>query len=144
MVWFADMSTEKTAMIVSNYTADETAGKFCQGAAAASARIRRTREWIQSSTRDDLHRLLHAGIRAVDIRDPSIRRKWAISSRRSPTRPNPALHHRRRSERCKTAIQTNNVDTDARGYIYIVDRANTGLHIPRAHRGAARQAAGLP
>jgi hypothetical protein len=27
------------------------------------------------------------------------------------------------------AIQTNNVDVDDRGYIYIVDRANTGLHI---------------
>jgi len=26
-------------------------------------------------------------------------------------------------------IQTNNVATDERGYIYIVDRANTGLHI---------------
>jgi hypothetical protein len=32
-------------------------------------------------------------------------------------------------ERCKTAIQTNNVDVDDRGYVYIVDRANTGLHI---------------
>jgi hypothetical protein len=27
------------------------------------------------------------------------------------------------------AIQTNNVEYDERGYIYIVDRANTGLHI---------------
>ena len=27
------------------------------------------------------------------------------------------------------AIQTNNVEVDDRGYIYIVDRANTGLHI---------------
>jgi len=26
-------------------------------------------------------------------------------------------------------VQTNNVATDDRGYIYIVDRANTGLHI---------------
>ena len=30
---------------------------------------------------------------------------------------------------CKVAIQTNNVETDDRGYIYIVDRANTGMHI---------------
>jgi hypothetical protein len=35
-------------------------------------------------------------------------------------------------ERCKTAIQTNNVEVDNRGYIYIVDRANTGLHILKA------------
>jgi hypothetical protein len=33
------------------------------------------------------------------------------------------------SERCRTAIQTNNVETDERGYVYAVDRANTGLHI---------------
>jgi hypothetical protein len=29
----------------------------------------------------------------------------------------------------KIAIQTNNVEVDDRGYIYIVDRANTGMHI---------------
>jgi hypothetical protein len=52
-------------------------------------------------------------------------------------------------ERCKTAIQSNNVETDVRGYIYVVDRANTGLHIRdmsgeqcahleiRAHHGAS-------
>ena len=32
-------------------------------------------------------------------------------------------------DRCKVAIQTNNLETDERGYIYIVDRANTGMHI---------------
>jgi len=40
------------------------------------------------------------------------------------------------------AIQTNNVETDERGYIYIVDRANTGLHILEL-TGAAREIAGL-
>jgi hypothetical protein len=30
---------------------------------------------------------------------------------------------------CPPSIQTNNVDTDERGFIYIVDRANTGAHI---------------
>jgi len=44
--------------------------------------------------------------------------------------------------RCKTAIQTNNVETDARGYIYIVDRANTGMHILELS-GGARTVAGL-
>ena len=29
----------------------------------------------------------------------------------------------------RRAIQTNNVEVDDRGYIYIVDRANTGMHI---------------
>jgi len=46
------------------------------------------------------------------------------------------------AERCKVAIQTNNVEVDDRGYIYIVDRANTGMHILEL-TGAARQVAGL-
>jgi hypothetical protein len=46
-------------------------------------------------------------------------------------------------DRCKVAIQTNNVETDERGYVYIVDRANTGLHILEL-TGDARAAAGLP
>jgi hypothetical protein len=45
-------------------------------------------------------------------------------------------------DRCKTAIQTNNVETDERGYIYIVDRANTGMHILEL-TGPARAVAGL-
>jgi hypothetical protein len=45
-------------------------------------------------------------------------------------------------ERCRVAIQTNNVETDERGYVYIVDRANTGLHILEL-TGAARDVAGL-
>ncbi len=45
-------------------------------------------------------------------------------------------------DRCKTAIQSNNVETDDRGYIYVVDRANTGMHILELS-GAARAVAGL-
>ena len=45
-------------------------------------------------------------------------------------------------DRCKTAIQSNNVETDDRGYIYVVDRANTGMHILELS-GDARAIAGL-
>jgi len=44
------------------------------------------------------------------------------------------------AERCKVAIQTNNLEVDDRGYIYIVDRANTGMHILQV-TGAAREIA---
>ena len=46
-------------------------------------------------------------------------------------------------EQCKVAIQTNNVEVDDRGYIYIVDRANTGMHILEL-TGEARKIADLP
>jgi len=32
--------------------------------------------------------------------------------------------------RCQGVIQTNNVEVDERGYIYIVDRARSGMHFP--------------
>jgi hypothetical protein len=41
------------------------------------------------------------------------------------------------------AIQSNNVESDERGYVYVVDRANTGLHILEM-TGPAREIAGLP
>jgi hypothetical protein len=31
--------------------------------------------------------------------------------------------------RCRVAIQTNNVEIDDRGLVYLTDRAGTGLHI---------------
>lgn len=40
-------------------------------------------------------------------------------------------------------FKANNVETDERGYIYVVDRANTGLHILEV-TGSARAIAGLP
>ena len=43
-------------------------------------------------------------------------------------------------QRCKTAIQTNNLDVDDRGYVYAVDRANNGLVILELS-GAARKVA---
>ncbi len=43
-------------------------------------------------------------------------------------------------EECKTAIQTNNLDIDDRGYVYAADRANTGLHIVEL-TGSARDVA---
>ncbi len=46
-------------------------------------------------------------------------------------------------DRCKVAIQSNNVEVDERGYVYVADRANTGLHILEL-TGQARKIAGLP
>jgi len=43
---------------------------------------------------------------------------------------------------CRGVIQTNNVEVDERGYIYIVDRARTGMHILELS-GPARAIAAL-
>jgi hypothetical protein len=72
----------------------------------------------------------NAGVRAFDVRDPYNPENAAFfipavtantDYRCGSYQGNPNV--------CRRVVQTNNVATDDRGYIYIVDRANTGLHI---------------
>ena len=81
----------------------------------------------------------NAGVRAVDIRDPYRPKEigYYIPAITDEDRPS-AASRRAAGQRCKIAIQTNNVEVDDRGYIYIVDRANTGMHILEL-TGAARR-----
>jgi hypothetical protein len=81
----------------------------------------------------------NAGVRAFDVRDPYNPQNVAFfipsvtgntDFRCGPYQGNPNV--------CRQVVQTNNVATDARGYIYIVDRANTGLHILKL-TGEARE-----
>jgi hypothetical protein len=81
----------------------------------------------------------NAGVRAFDVRDPYNPKDVAYfipavtrntDFRCGPYKGNPTV--------CRRVIQTNNVATDDRGYIYIVDRANTGLHILQLE-GEARE-----
>ena len=44
---------------------------------------------------------------------------------------------------CRKVIETNNVEVDDRGLIYIADRAGTGMHILRL-TGRAKEAAAKP
>ena len=50
---------------------------------------------------------------------------------------------RRNAATCKISIQSNNVEVDDRGYIYVTDRADTGLHILDL-TGSARDLASYP
>lgn len=63
----------------------------------------------------------NAGVRVVDIRDPFDPKEAAFFI--------PRITANTDDRAGKFAIQTNNVEVDDRGLVYLTDRANTGLHI---------------
>ena len=71
----------------------------------------------------------NAGVRAVDIRDPFRPREVGHFIPAVTTNTDRRCVEIAGAPRCKVAIQTNNVEVDERGYVYLADRANTGLHI---------------
>jgi hypothetical protein len=82
----------------------------------------------------------NAGVRAVDIRNPYRPREIGFYIPAVTDRTDKRCVRIGSAQACKVAIQTNNVEVDDRGYIYIVDRANTGMHILELS-GAARKVA---
>jgi hypothetical protein len=142
MVWFADVTIESGPMVISNYTVPEASGSFCERGGRFGAHSSNESMAPVYYKKMAFISFFNAGVRALDVRDP-YRPKEIGYFIPSVTRATDSRCVRvEGKDRCKTAIQTNNVEIDERGYIYAVDRANTGLHILEL-TGEARAAAGL-
>jgi hypothetical protein len=85
----------------------------------------------------------NAGVRALDIRDPFNVKEIGYYIPATTTNTDRRCVGQGGNERCKVAIQSNNVEVDDRGYIYVVDRANTGMHVLEL-TGSARRVANVP
>lgn len=125
MVWIADITVESRPFSVSSYTVPEASGNFCSRGGRFGAHSSHENFTSIFYKRLMFIAFFNAGVRAIDIRDPYHPREVghfipAVTDK---------TDKRCVGERCKVAIQTNNVDVDDRGFIYIVDRANTGMHI---------------
>jgi hypothetical protein len=71
----------------------------------------------------------NGGVRAIDVRDPFNPQEVAFYIPATDENTDFRCATINSQQSCKIAIQTNNVATDDRGFIYIVDRADTGLHV---------------
>jgi hypothetical protein len=85
----------------------------------------------------------NAGLRAIDVRDPYNPKEIAYFIPAITDKTDKRCVGTGADQKCKVAIQTNNVEVDDRGYVYIVDRANTGMNILELS-GEARSIANLP
>jgi hypothetical protein len=143
MVWIADITTESTPFGVANWTVPEASGNFCGRGGRFGTHSSNENLTLVYYKRVMFFAHFNAGVRAVDIRDPFNPREIGFYIPAITEKTDKRCVTVNGSERCKVAIQTNNVEVDDRGYIYIVDRANTGMHILEL-TGTARQVANLP
>ncbi len=141
LVWFVDVTAEAKPFNVSNFNVPEASGNFCARGGRFGSHSPNENQPPMYAKRLVFVAWFNAGVRAIDIRDPYhpvevgyyIPAMNARTDQRCVKMPDGA-------ERCKRAVQTNNLEVDDRGYIYIVDRANSGMHILEL-TGAARKIA---
>lgn len=143
MVWIADVTTEVKPFGVSNWTVPEKSGNFCERGGRFGTHSSNENFTPIYYKRVMFFAHFNAGVRAVDIRDPLNPKEIGYYIPAITDKTDKRCVGMGANERCKVAIQTNNVEVDDRGYIYIVDRANTGLHVLEL-TGPARRVANLP
>jgi hypothetical protein len=140
MVWIADITAESKPFNLSGWTVPEASGNFCSRGGRFGSHSSNENMTPIYYKRVVFIAFFNAGVRALDIRDPLRPKEIGYFIPAVTDKTDKRCVTGGGAERCKVAIQTNNVDVDDRGYIYIVDRANTGLHILEL-TGEARRAA---
>src|SRR5439155_1346006 len=125
-VWIADVTAEARPFNVSNFNVPEASGNFCSRAGRFGAHSPNENQPPMYAKRLVFVAWFNAGVRAIDIRDPYQPKEvgYYIPAKTGKTDKR-CVKLSDGKERCKVAIQTNNLEVDDRGYIYIVDLTNT-------------------
>jgi hypothetical protein len=133
MMFVVDITDEKTPVGVATFNVPESPGNFCSRGGRFGSHSSNENQPPMYAKKMLFVAWFNAGVRAVDIRDPLHPREAGYyipaTTDKTDKRCVKVGEGTSAVERCKVAIQSNNLDLDDRGYIYVVDRANTGLHI---------------
>src|ERR1700730_622541 len=143
MARIVDITTESRPVGVATWTVPEASGNFCTRGGRFGTHSSNENFTSIYYKRVMFFAHFNAGVRAVDIRDPFHPNEIGYYIPAVTDKTDKRCVGAGSEQRCKVAIQTNNVEVDDRGYIYIVDRANTGLYILEL-TGAARKIANFP
>ncbi|MGH8633204.1 MAG: LVIVD repeat-containing protein [Burkholderiales bacterium] len=143
MMFVVDITDDAKPFGVANFQVPHQDGNYCT----------RGGRFGPHQTQENLTPIYHkrivlvawfnAGVRAVDIRDPYHPKEIGHYLPATTQNTEPSCVKSGGGVRCKIAIVTNNVEVDDRGYIYMTDRAKTGLHILEL-TGEARKIANYP
>jgi len=142
MLRMIDITYETRPIGASTFTVAEASGNFCDRGGRFG-----THSVQEYPTPIYYGRILfltffNAGVRVIDIRDPFNLKEIGYYIPAVTANTEKRCLESDPTE-CKVAIQSNNVEVDDRGYVYVGDRANTGLHILEL-TGAARRVANFP
>jgi hypothetical protein len=129
LAFMVDVTTERTPFPVATVEVPDPTGDFCRRGGRFGPHSSN-----ESFTPIYYGRLVfiayfNAGVRAVDVRDPFHPTEAGFYIPSVTAKTDKRCVEVSGAPRCKTAIQTNNVDVDDRGLVYLADRADTGLHI---------------
>ena len=124
-----DITDDRNPVGVANFQVENKDGRFCT----------RGGRFGPHQTQENLTPIYHkrivfvawfnAGVRAVDFRDPYNPKEIGFYIPATNKNTRPSCVKTAEGTRCKVAIVTNNAEVDDRGYIYMTDRARSGLHI---------------
>ena len=140
MVRIFDITTETKPLGVATWTVPEASGNFCSRGGRFG-----THSTNESFSPIYYKRIVfvtffNGGVRALDVRDPFHPKEIGYYIPAVTDKTDKRCVGTGPDQKCKVVIQTNNVEVDDRGYIYITDRASTGLHILQLSGDARRVA----
>ena len=129
--FFLDITEEDKPFSISSFQVPEEPGDFCNRGGRFGPHASNDSMLSPYYGKVLFLSYFNAGVRAVDIRNPFQPKEIGHYIPAVTDNTDQRCVDVNGEQRCKTAIQTNNVNYDERGYIYALDRANTGLHILR-------------
>jgi len=132
LTFLLDFTNESSPFPISTLRVPEMPGDFCNKGGRFGAHAVTESFYPRYYGKIAIVSWFNAGVRVWDIRDPFVPQPVAyfIPAPNENTTEN-CVTYGDGGTICKRAIQTNNVELDGRGLIYIVDRAGTGMHILR-------------
>ncbi len=129
LVFVVDVTNETKPFPVANYNVPEASGNFCSRGGRFGAHSSNENQPAMYARRVLFVTWFNAGVRALDIRDPYSPKEIGYYIPAITDKTDKRCVKTVEGMRCKIEIQSNNVEVDDRGYVYVVDRANTGMHI---------------
>lgn len=129
LTFMVDITDEHVPFSVANFQVPEASGHFCARGGRFGPHATNESFSPVYYGRMVFLTYFNAGVRAINIRDPFHPQEAGYFIPAVNRHTKPTCGKRNGQPDCKVVIQTNNVEVDDRGLIYIVDRAGTGMHI---------------